>query len=889
MTETSSNTEIVEYKLENVIIGNQYTMIQGSIKNDENNNGQVDLLFSGKEIKIENSDNSIDENSYYLNSNSPLNFSYFMKNNTSIKIISSLNENKFKDNLSGNLNSLYYDQVIQNLSGINYAQINNRYYFINKNMFQGDNVISGKYDLNHILSGINMYEMVKNHISKRYNNNFYNNSLKYANDKSIPIYDLDYKALNNVDVLKFQNQNIINSIISDIDNLIDSKGYKVEKISDFKSKILYNSKTDRFDEGEYDSILIIPIVEKYSEKQELLNKIFEYIFSNLSIDSFYRLLIPVGKINKISNDQTSGIVFTNDYEEYSYYVNVDNIKKLSDEISFNYFNLKNLKNPHDEYDYEIHDINDNLTCHSDVYSLSGSEIYKILNFTDSALLDLKKYIGSSHAGVMSGQYIENHNLSSLLISATKARYSNWSEEIISANIIKEGTWIRYISFNNYFRDTYDKILSEEPYLISKNDVLSYWNLKIQSYENEFKDELYNNDFYLSGLNIFNEISGSILNIFKNNTNTIKSTDEILSSFLESRDAEIIEKDLNKLSNTQTELMSIFNPGLYKSLAINILNKNDVNDRISAQEEWYKDRYSDRFSIKLNDYKNIFNYYYNHENIMKKDGYIFGFRKYNFINKSFSNKLFLTYNYFTSHDYEFLERHNLISSIILEDYNENFNYLNENEFLDENISGFNINDQKSCKLINSNKEEFLSYMAMLLKIREFEFIDFLDGEYKYKEMNKQKSNVYSIELKNSNLNYNTINFDEMKAICEIKLNQLMEEEEHSISSYFYNEDDESFYENNEDKNLISGFLDIVHSLGYKEILDITMNEDMEILKKTNYKIPVTSYKFYNINDELNSNIHTKMEVRKQLEKAIRKSIGRYAPINTTLWKIKYTGL
>ena len=40
--------------------------------------------------------------------------------------------------------------------------------------------------------------------------------------------------------------------------------------------------------------------------------------------------------------------------------------------------------------------------------------------------------------------------------------------------------------------------------------------------------------------------------------------------------------------------------------------------------------------------------------------------------------------------------------------------------------------------------------------------------------------------------------------------------------------------------------------------------------------------------MNENIETKMEMRKQVETAIRTSIHRYAPVNTTLWKIKYSG-
>ena len=166
---------------------------------------------------------------------------------------------------------------------------------------------------------------------------------------------------------------------------------------------------------------------------------------------------------------------------------------------------------------------------------------------------------------------------------------------------------------------------------------------------------------------------------------------------------------------------------------------------------------------------------------------------------------------------------------------------------------------------------------------------IDGEFKYKETDVSKSNIYSIELKNSNLNYNLISFNEMMSRCEKYLDKV--EENGLRINYYYDKNAEAFYkiDENNNINLINTFIDLIHELNYKEILDITISEDIELLKKTDFKIPITSYKFYNKNDALNINIETKMEIRKQLEKAIRKSIGRYAPVNTTLWKIKYAGI
>lgn len=130
--------------------------------------------------------------------------------------------------------------------------------------------------------------------------------------------------------------------------------------------------------------------------RKLLNDIFDYIFSNLSMESFYRLLIPVGKINTIYNDKSNIYAATTDYEEYTYYINVNNVENLSDNINFNYFYLKNLKNPHNEYDYTVSNINNNLTCHTDAYSFSGAFFYKMFNYINTSIEELKQYIDSNH-------------------------------------------------------------------------------------------------------------------------------------------------------------------------------------------------------------------------------------------------------------------------------------------------------------------------------------------------------------------------------------------------------------------------------------------------------------------------------------------------------------
>lgn len=982
-------SSFIEYTLDNAIIGDSFRMIQSNnIIRGELKTQSKNLFYNVKDLYKD-----AKESESILNKNNDLIYSYFMKENSTLKIDSSYSQNfisKFEDNIAdekinGLKNSLFYDKEIHNLSGIEYIQIKDKFYFLNSNKFNkfNDEVISGRYEFDpKPIRNTSVLDMIKTHISEEYNSDFYENSLKFVNDKSIPIYDLDYSALNEIDILKFQDNYVVDSIINYIDFELRKKGilgtveeriieektglivdtvelsgtaedyswiaydslgdviekklnlsslimptkdeiiksieYKtitffktIKSLDELRESILYNSKTNKKTIYNYDSIIIEPIVDEYKNYPDMLDIIFDHFFINLSLDSFYRLLIPVGKINNIFNDKTSGYVSSADYEEYTYYVNVDNIKNLTNNINFNYFYLKNLKNPHDEYDYSINDINNKVSCHSEAYSFSGVVLYKILNFMNSSLVEFKNYLDNNHAGVISGQYIKNNDLIPELVKASRIKYNNWTTETLSSSISTEGTWIRYKSFNNYFLDNYHKNLRKEPYLITNNEVRNFWKEKILLFKNDYENEFYEDEslssYYLDGMKILEEINKSIekyLTIFDDEEMNEETEDvKIKHDFIKNKSVLSINRYLFSMSDTLESLKNTYIPSLNKILAISILNKNDINDKIKAgNDSLYSETYKERFSSKLNDYKNSFDYYYNHENIMKKDGYIFGYRKYNFINKSFTDKLFMTYNYFTSMDYNFLNRCNLLNDVEIRDKDnsiESYN-LNENDFISgkcfESLIGknaFNINNEKICICTNSRKQnEFLSYIASLMELRRYEFIDFIEGDFKYKEKDISKSNVYSIELKNSNLNYKVLSFNEMFAICELELIKLKNNAQ--ITNYFYNSENETFYENydkenNVYSNPIKRFLDMIHSLNYKEILDNTINEDVEILKRTSFKIPIESYKFYNTKNELNENIHTKMELRKQLEKSIRKSISRYAPVNTTLWKIKYTGI
>lgn len=896
----------IETNLDNIIIGKNIRMFQcQQLKYERSDNGSLILSKTPSDSYYCMRQNSYSKDELRLIKENNLSYHYFMKDNMTTKLNCSYN-NEFINELTLNLQSnksngsnlsIYYDKEIMGLEpkqNSNFVQFGQNYYFINENVFsspQNNFMIQGKYDFNSDDNlknkpelRVNIKNNLKNYISTTYNQNFYDDSLTFVNDKSIPVYDLQNDALSKIQVLKFQNSSIVDSIINKFN------------LNELRDKILYNSKTNTLSNGYYDSLYIQPILEYYlndeslwdSERDKKLKEFFDFVFSNLSLESFYRLLIPVGKISNISNWYTYNQP-TRDITEYAYYINVDNIESLNRSINFNYFTLKNLKNPHNEYDYEVFDINEDDSLFSFAYDYKETTNYNVLNFVSETISSLREYIDSTHAGIISGAYIDDNNLIPIMIAQSQEKYNNWSATVVKNAIESEGSWLRFRAFLNYFKIIYDKDLNSDPYIITTDDLLSNVDSKLTEFKSLYKDTLEGDDyldvFYKNGLKMLNEIKESILTYANvNNIENVKSKN----IFISKQQALILKN--SSLSITFDDKMNNFKHSLYKPFAQTILNKNEINDRYTySTKDWYKEKYPIRFSGKLNDYLNSYNDLFLRENIMKKDGNIFGYRTYNIVNTSLNKKIYLTYNYISTFDKKLLIKNDLLGDVVIEDaIGENAQgWEFDRHDIDEinsslkDIAAYKINNDIRLKLENNDKiDQFIAIYKTLKEMPKVEFIDYIEGFHKYKEVDLSKSNVYSIELVNSNLNYELFTYSEV--INLILLGEL------------YNENEGWKYDNltlnfvNVKENISKSFIDVIHEAGYNEILDITMNKDIEILKKSGYDIPYSSYKYYDVNNPMNENIETKMEMRKQVETAIRTSIHRYAPVNTTLWKIKYSG-
>ncbi len=203
--------------------------------------------------------------------------------------------------------------------------------------------------------------------------------------------------------------------------------------------------------------------------------------------------------------------------------------------------------------------------------------------------------------------------------------------------------------------------------------------------------------------------------------------------------------------------------------------------------------------------------------------------------------------------------------------EAYNEVNESSHIKLQIIGsgiiYNIEIQKltdySYLLINSeNKLNTNSYLAMLDNMRPINFVEVVKGQHYYKEIGGHKSNIFSLNIKNSGLKLDLYSFDEMIII----LRNLGEDYAKLMNMPY------------------SDFISLTESYGYGFISEYKVDD------KKLYKY----FKYDNFNRSMTGEEKTSqrnkildiMKMREVFEESVRKSIHRYIPVNTTLWKIEY---
>ena len=178
--------------------------------------------------------------------------------------------------------------------------------------------------------------------------------------------------------------------------------------------------------------------------------------------------------------------------------------------------------------------------------------------------------------------------------------------------------------------------------------------------------------------------------------------------------------------------------------------------------------------------------------------------------------------------------------------------------DYNVYVFKLNEDLFIVTRMENFSTVDNYVKTLAIVGGYQFVDVMRGQHYYKESNYQKSNVFSLKVKNSGLSY-----DEMTSWSDLIYSRMKNGEDTSIEAV---------------------------SAEYVQIDERMTELSLKELDSSSFFSDVYDYKYLKKTDgdmqKKISEIKQKIYLRNLLEEAIRKSISKYIPVNTTLWKVEF---
>jgi hypothetical protein len=661
-------------------------------------------------------------------------------------------------------------------------------------------------------------------------------------------------------------------------------------------------------------------------------------------ESFFRLFIPVGWIN-LSNDFYQKTE-NNSVVEYLYSI------KLSDDEndfkSINYLTLKSLSNPELNYDYTIGKNSNFESLNQEYFNFDDTIKNQIMLLYKTKFEDkVNEYLAVHNLLYTSGTFIEDNKLdeSGILRDTYKSHYTNTDEDTLNKIFYdkdfsnEEYAEAYLMAYKIYMYDTFGLNLDLNNMSVVPNE--------LQEIMNEYFTELlteYNKIKILFQNKQFVNIFDQLFEIIKNGENGFNTSFnggliDTGSTFMSNNE---VKKIINLINSN-----NIYENKISESIKIDFsspLSHDNLDNIISIVQNLSN---NSELASKKDEYLLMFKDLYKHENSMEMSGHLNGIRKYNNCGSDSFNNIWLSYNYNILLDNNFLNENNInldilnfsdIESYILEKSSiyENLNIpkgklssilnnieyssINEinyvsalmvnnkistysdlaqeekNKFNEINNSDFIIKLNSDSYIIENNmSNKFNNYLKMLNDIRNISFGEVIKGQHYYKKEKFSKSNIFSVDVKNSGFNYTLYSFNEIKTIFELKNNTKYDETDVNSISGLINDI-------NNCKN-ISGTL----TSNYKfckidfdedeiDTSDITSSDiqfnglsDLHRIKKQNYfKINVTTGDIQKDLKDQYELIIVKNKIRKHFENAIRKSIHRYIPANTVLWQIKFSG-
>lgn len=334
-----------------------------------------------------------------------------------------LNIKKYKDN-----ESYILSQFFKNSENLSPSSIWN--YYVNDKKLKNDflNTYSKFKNTNNTLKeslsdefySTFMNNNISSYISENYSDEFFDKS-KNVNNKAIPIYDLDRKALEKLYIIRLFDREHILDLLND------------NNLNSISGNVLFNSQTYSYDNEDFDSLSIVEIynyLNNFEDGEERQNKFFDELLSYIPKESFFRMFIPVGWIN-LSNDFYK-MTKINDEVEYLYSI------KLTDDSndfkSINYFALKSLSNPELNYDYSIALDTNFESINPKYFNFSETIKNKILSVYEEEVVNkLNEFVNKNNLYYMSGSFISENGLdeNDKLKNVYKSKFVRVDEETLT--------------------------------------------------------------------------------------------------------------------------------------------------------------------------------------------------------------------------------------------------------------------------------------------------------------------------------------------------------------------------------------------------------------------------------------------------------------------------
>lgn len=296
--------------------------------------------------------------------------------------------------VNDNKSEVYYNtnDILIGGNPIKLIQSNDKAYIIDNEKF---NDTTKSYTLDQWADKTNevqrlAYDILSAYVSTTYKENYFDDS-HYVNNKAVPIYCLDNRALNDLKYIRLFDKDTIDRIVS-----------KYDVVQSISGEVLFNSKEQKMDTVNYDAILIDPIINAYAEDFEMkgseIEPLFEDIFTNIPKESFYRFLNPIGLMTDV---HLKGNVFKE--AQYTYSLSM---KEKSESPSVNYFSMKNLKNPEDYQDYYLFENEEFKSVKSPNYVYEYNLISNIFKAYDEVVVnELYNYMNEFDLYKISGKLL----------------------------------------------------------------------------------------------------------------------------------------------------------------------------------------------------------------------------------------------------------------------------------------------------------------------------------------------------------------------------------------------------------------------------------------------------------------------------------------------------